>query len=602
MGQPVFLHYSCIFLLVTLILATSSVHAQGTNQPIQIYFTDFGICNWVKDAKPYQNFQHNVKGHVRDDVNTEVGQILLPMPDDNELPQTVEQHLQYINKMSNELYTRIDNNSGKTKGKFEIQMVEHIEKAGYVDPIRQEKCATYAQDVYMALQIAKQRLQQSHEVNIDAIVGSNGGHVFTEIVPTLRYNPFDRVVLISPRAYADDTIETYDAMKGKLAIINESGDAPSGPFMVSLLSTAKYVQTKCPNMSIFYVDTFFHLPIEGHLQTMGADAFVDKVWKIDGENKTDITTHHGKAVIEDALDSVSTTKKVWNAGDLGGIDLTNIRLSYISAIPDKHHQAPTHLFTAPMLRGAVKPKLLNNAVNLSMNAFLIGLAASSDKFWVNLNPTEPNRLVDATLANTDIARILLEADLQMKKDVAVLTDPRSCATGKEYWERLTAIASRHGPLTHITQRTRYWIVPGTIEIGANRDGIYLQRADLQVKLQSISSSLNQDANMNTDGQTEESIEQELILPPLVDIINHASQYAALRQIYSSLVLATWYRSNYRNTLAPYADRIDSNNLEGLASTRAWTHVRYMIVIYNRITRVNMTLHSILRQLPVVCAK
>lgn len=46
------------------------------------------------------------------------------------------------------------------------------------------------------------------------------------------------------------------------------------------------------------------------------------------------------------------------------------------------------------------------------DAFFVWLSLSPDKFWVNLNPEEPDRIIDAQLGTTDVGRILLQADLQ----------------------------------------------------------------------------------------------------------------------------------------------------------------------------------------------
>ena len=50
--------------------------------------------------------------------------------------------------------------------------------------------------------------------------------------------------------------------------------------------------------------------------------------------------------------------------------------------------------------------------------FLIGLSLPNEKFWVNLRPDAPDNIIDDDLARTDIGRIFLEADVQLKKDTA----------------------------------------------------------------------------------------------------------------------------------------------------------------------------------------
>ena len=69
------------------------------------------------------------------------------------------------------------------------------------------------------------------------------------------------------------------------------------------------------------------------------------------------------------------------------------------------------------------------------NYFLIGLSLPNDKFWVNLRPDAPEQIIDPELEKTDMGKIMLEADLQLKKDTASLTSPQN-PEGREYWDKL----------------------------------------------------------------------------------------------------------------------------------------------------------------------
>ena len=60
-----------------------------------------------------------------------------------------------------------------------------------------------------------------------------------------------------------------------------------------------------------------------------------------------------------------------------------------------------------------------------MKYFRIGLSLPNDKFWVNLRPDAPEQIIDPELERTDIGKIMLEADLQLKKDTAPFTSPQS---------------------------------------------------------------------------------------------------------------------------------------------------------------------------------
>ena len=54
-----------------------------------------------------------------------------------------------------------------------------------------------------------------------------------------------------------------------------------------------------------------------------------------------------------------------------------------------------------------------------MDYFFVGLALPNDAFWVNLRPDSSQGIIDKDLEQTDIGKVLLEADVQLKKDTAV---------------------------------------------------------------------------------------------------------------------------------------------------------------------------------------
>ncbi|MFA4889761.1 MAG: hypothetical protein WC628_09355 [Candidatus Omnitrophota bacterium] len=79
-------------------------------------------------------------------------------------------------------------------------------------------------------------------------------------------------------------------------------------------------------------------------------------------------------------------------------------------------------------------KLENQSKDL-LTYFFTGIALPNDTFWVNLRPDSPNDIIDPLLAQTEVGRILLEADLQLKKDTAQATNPQTLE-GRDYWNKL----------------------------------------------------------------------------------------------------------------------------------------------------------------------
>src|SRR3989339_1671140 len=141
-------------------------------------------------------------------------------------------------------------------------------------------------------------------------------------------------------------------------------------------------------------------------------------------------------------------------------------------------------------KGDTKKEDLENKTYIEENTqtllkyFFIGLALPNEKFWVNLRPDSPDNILDPDLEKTDIGRIFLAADLQLKKDTASWTSPQT-KEGKEYWDKLYQKAGELFGTENITipTLTRPWIVPGETIIGEFPEGAYIYKATLKVLLE-----------------------------------------------------------------------------------------------------------------------
>ncbi|MFH0762938.1 MAG: phosphoribosyltransferase [Candidatus Omnitrophota bacterium] len=235
-----------------------------------------------------------------------------------------------------------------------------------------------------------------------------------------------------------------------------------------------------------------------------------------------------------------------------------------------------------------------------MQYFLIGLTLPNDTFWVNLRPDSPDNIIDDELAKTDIGRIMLETDLQLKKDTARYTSPDT-PEGKLYWDKLYKKAGDLFGSENITipTLTRPWIVPGEIIIRETRDegrgtntapSAYIYKATLKVMLEedylkeSNGRGLNlpyrfDDPRLKTLNEYSSQLIRELIIPKLTKEVNSSKRYASLRQVYYSLILAQWFKARFsqqslRGGRQKAADeaispRINSLNLSGLTSKAPW---------------------------------
>src|SRR3989338_2705067 len=231
------------------------------------------------------------------------------------------------------------------------------------------------------------------------------------------------------------------------------------------------------------------------------------------------------------------------------------------------------------LKNPKKPELETTTKTL-LNYFFVGITLPNDSFWVNLRPDSENQIIDSELAKTDLGKIILEADLQLKKDTASFTSPET-PEGKEYWEKLYQKAGELLGYENITipTLTRPWIVPGEIIIRETKDNAYIYKATLKVMLEQdyLKDSATykfDDPRLKTLNEYSSQLIRDLIIPKLTKEINTSQRYAPLRQVYYSLILAQWFKARFYGKGGLYAWLIDRRNLQGLTSKTSWSKTTY----------------------------
>ena len=266
-------------------------------------------------------------------------------------------------------------------------------------------------------------------------------------------------------------------------------------------------------------------------------------------------------------------------------------------IPHSDNFRPLHLryisynnqandFKLLLDKGDTRKEDLENKACLEQNTqtqlryFFIGLSLPNDKFWVNLRPDSPGNILDPDLEKTDIGRIFLEADLQLKKDTAKATSPET-PEGKEYWDKLYKKAGEIFGYDNVTipTLTRPWIVPDEIIIRESVVSAYVYKATLKVMLEQDylkdSAVYNfKDDRLKELNEYSSQLIRELIIPKLTKEINTSKRYAPLRQVYYSLILAQWFKARFANKDTTYSRLINQKDLTNLFSKESWSKTAY----------------------------
>jgi len=223
---------------------------------------------------------------------------------------------------------------------------------------------------------------------------------------------------------------------------------------------------------------------------------------------------------------------------------------------------------------------LEEATKTLLNYFFVGISLPNSSFWVNLRPDSPDNIIDDWLAQTDVGKILLEADLQLKKDTASFTSPQT-PEGKKYWTQLYKKAEELLGYENITipTLTRPWIVPGEIIIRETQDNAYIYKATLKVMLEQdyLKDSTTykfSDPRLKALNEYSSQLIRELIIPKLTKEVNTSKRYAPLRQVYYSLILAQWFKARFYGKGGLYSYLIDKKNLSNLTSQEPWSKNAY----------------------------
>lgn len=229
---------------------------------------------------------------------------------------------------------------------------------------------------------------------------------------------------------------------------------------------------------------------------------------------------------------------------------------------------------------STNPAIATNAAKDLLKYFFIGISLPNDTFWVNLRPDAEDNIIDDYLAKTDIGKIMLESDLQLKKDTAKATSPET-PEGRDYWNKLYLKAGELFGSENITipTLTRPWIVPDEIIIRETTDSAYIYKATLKVMLEQDylknDSTYNfKDERLKQLNEYSSQLIRELIIPKLTKEVNTSKRYAPLRQVYYSLILAQWFKARKQNKDNQYSRVINRKDLTNLTSKEDWSKTTY----------------------------
>jgi len=200
--------------------------------------------------------------------------------------------------------------------------------------------------------------------------------------------------------------------------------------------------------------------------------------------------------------------------------------------------------------------------------FLSAITTPEKDLWVNLSPYEKDRIIPESFGQTDMGRDLLAQDYLLKQITATLMYPEG-EVGKIFWKNVYDKAAKNFGTTNIPVNTfnKVWIVPDHAKVYEHGNTAFVVNSRLKVmldqdyvSLRAQRSNLSLPANgLNT---LSSQILREIIIPELEKEVNEGKNFAPLRQVYQSLILAVWFKKRMKDSLLgrKYMDQSKTNGI------------------------------------------
>ena len=214
-------------------------------------------------------------------------------------------------------------------------------------------------------------------------------------------------------------------------------------------------------------------------------------------------------------------------------------------------------------------KLKDEAKQL-IKYFLASLTVPEEEMWVNLSPYEKDRIAPESFGQTEMGRDLLAQDYLLKQLTASMIYPEE-ELGQKFWDRVYDQAKDKYDVNEIPINTvtRVWIVPQEATIFEHRNSAFVVKSRLKVMLEEDYHALQAGSGNNKFGfnpsnvnEATADIARELLVPEIEKEVNEGKNFAKLRQIYNSMILATWYKINLEKGLLGQV-YVDKNKIEGI---------------------------------------
>lgn len=207
--------------------------------------------------------------------------------------------------------------------------------------------------------------------------------------------------------------------------------------------------------------------------------------------------------------------------------------------------------------------------NRLIKYFLASLTVPEKDLWVNLSPYEKDRIVPEAFGQTGMGRDLLAQDYILKQITASVIYPEG-EVGKAFWAKVYAEAQKRYGTTDVPVDTfnKVWIIPEKATVYENKDATFVVESGLKVMLEEDYLALEKNTPVKEQAtpatnKLGSEIVREVVIPVLEKEVNEGKNFAPLRQVYYSLILATWYKRKVKASILgqAYVDKQKTGGID-----------------------------------------
>lgn len=206
--------------------------------------------------------------------------------------------------------------------------------------------------------------------------------------------------------------------------------------------------------------------------------------------------------------------------------------------------------------------------------FLASLTTPENELWVNLSPYEKDRIVPQSLGVTEMGRDMLAQDYILKQLTASLLYPEK-DLGSKFWQKVYEKAQKLYGTREIPVKTfnKVWVVPDKAVVYESGNSVFVVERHLKVMLaedyEAMQKTLDagrltleKTTSVQPPSSSVSQILKELIIPEIEKEVNEGENFAVVRQIYNSMILATWYKKRLKESLLGQV-YVNQNKVKGI---------------------------------------